>query len=447
MKSMSHVAIVGMGSSGQSAAKLAVHLGYSVTCIDRNACHVPTKCQFALEKDVVLSKTNIEQIIVSPGVPKQNSVLQQAIKLGMPIVSELNFASDHIPQPIIALTGTNGKSSTVWYIKQMIEALGKVAFLGGNFGRALSEMALDIQSGQHYDVAIVEVSSYQLEWSNSFHANSAGLLNLTPDHLARHGTLEEYLRCKLKIFDNQKYGDRAVVPILPKTVHPKTPAATYYFGQESSSTSEKETHGCFVDNNTLIWRSETTSWRLSCAQIPLLGRHNYDNVAAALLLIDGIFPNEINPEICTSLTPLEHRLEPIDHDGRLWINDSKATNIEATEAALASMTEPITLLLGGAGKQGANYTQLLSLILNTVDAIICFGQSGEEIQAQLKEHLPENISCDLVIDLSSAIQLARLEKDPRPVLLSPACASFDEFTNFEHRGRFFTEHIRRRNTE
>ncbi len=447
MRAMNHIAIVGMGSSGQSAATLAIHLGSSVTCIDRNPCQVPDGCQFVLEKDVNLNTTDIDQIIVSPGVPTQNAVLQQAITLGLPILSELNFASNHLSQPIIALTGTNGKSSTVWYIKQMVEALGKRAFLGGNFGRALSEMVLDAQSGQQYDVAIVEVSSYQLEWSNGFHANSAGLLNLTPDHLARHGTLEEYLRCKLKIFDNQTPEDRAVVPIYPKTLHPKTPAATRYFGEESSPTSETSPHGCFVQNDTLIWRSETTSWQLPCSNIPLLGRHNYDNVSAALLLIDGVFPNEVNPALCTGLTPLEHRLEPIEHEGRLWINDSKATNIEATEAALASMTEPITLLLGGAGKQGANYTQLLPLIQKTVQTIICFGQSGEEIQTQLKEGLSENIPCDLVIDLSSAIQLARLEKDPRPVLLSPACASFDEFTNFEHRGRFFTEHIRRRNSE
>ena len=442
---MKTIAIVGMGSSGKSAAKLGLSLGYTVHCIDRRESKVPSGCTFHVEKDVDLVSIHPSQIVVSPGVPKQNTVLQQAIKQNIPIVSELNFASKHLSCPILAVTGTNGKSSTVWYAKQMAEQMGLQPFLGGNFGKALSEMVLDIRENSLlYGLAIVEVSSYQLEWSHDFHANASTVLNLTPDHLARHETLKEYRRCKMKVFDHQTEKDWAILPIQSATLHPSTPASVRFFGPIPSDTS---IYGCFTDDTQLHWRSPTTEWSVNRTEIPLLGLHNHHNIAAALLLLQGITSVEITPALCLTLQPLEHRLEPILQNGRLWINDSKATNIEATQAALASMTTPVTLLLGGAGKQGAQYTQLLPHIEDIVSSIICFGTSGTEIQQQLRPHLTEKISCDFVIDLSSAIQLARLQKEPRPILLSPACASFDAFTNFEHRGRYFKETIRQQDTE
>lgn len=442
---MKTIAIVGMGSSGQSAAKLGLSLGYTVHCIDRRENTVPNGCTFHLENDVDLTSIEISQIVVSPGVPKHNTVLQQAIKENIPIVSELNFASKQLSCPIIAVTGTNGKSSTVWYVKQMAEQLELQPFLGGNFGKALSEMVLDIlENSTSYGLAIVEVSSYQLEWSHEFHANASTVLNLTPDHLARHETMEEYRRCKMKIFDHQTEKDWAILPIQASTLHPSTAASIRFFG---TAPSDKSVYGCFTDETHLHWYSPTTQWSLERIKVPLLGLHNHHNIAVALLLLQGVTSIEVTPELCLTLQPLEHRLEPLLQNDRVWINDSKATNIEATQAALASMTTPVTLLLGGAGKQGAQYTQLLPKIEDTVSSIICFGASGIEIQQQLSPHLPEKISCDFVIDLSSAIQLARLQKGTRPILLSPACASFDAFTNFEHRGRYFKETIRQQDTE
>lgn len=170
-----------------------------------------------------------------------------------------------------------------------------------------------------------------------------------------------------------------------------------------------------------------------------MGEHNLYNIGAAMLLLEPVISKHVSVDFCTFLKPLEHRLESVWVNNREWINDSKATNIEATEAALKSMIIPVTLLLGGAGKQGADYTQLAALLQKKTHRIICFGASGSEIHAQLSTVLPENIRCTTTVDLSSAIQLARLENDPRPVLLSPACASFDAFNNFEHRGRYFKE--------
>ena len=376
-------------------------------------------------------------MVVSPGVPSHTTVIQAAVTQGIAIISELNFASRHLKTPMIAVTGTNGKSSTVWYAKQMTEQLGLSVFLGGNFGCALSEMVLDIlENNTHYDLAIVEVSSYQLEWSQDFLPNSASILNLTPDHLARHRTLEEYKRCKLKLFEHQTAEHRAVLPLIPHTIHPHTNATKRYFGNVSDRHDEL---GCFASIDGLHWFGDQQEWSLQRDEIPLLGEHNLHNVAAALLLVEPFVTQDINADICKSLEALEHRLEPVWINKRLWINDSKATNIEATEAALRSMTEPVTLLLGGAGKQGADYTQLRDLLRKNTSRIICFGASGSDIHTQLSTILPENISCTITVDLSSAIQLARLEDDPRPVLLSPACASFDGFKNFEHRGRFYKE--------
>ena len=228
MTTQSKVAIVGMGSSGQSAAKLAVTLGYDVLCIDRNVCQVPEGCTFSLEGDATLE--NVSMVVVSPGVPSHNSIIQTALAQDIPIISELNFASRHLKAPMIVVTGTNGKSSTVWYAKQMAEQLGLECFLGGNFGCALSEMVSDtLENNAHYDLAIVEVSSYQMEWSQNFIPNSASILNLTPDHLARHGTLEEYKRCKLKLFEHQAAEHRAVLPLVPRTIHPHTNATKRYF--------------------------------------------------------------------------------------------------------------------------------------------------------------------------------------------------------------------------
>ena len=425
------LAVVGMGSSGQSAAKLASALGYRVLCIDRKETAVPAGCDFVLETDASID--GVDTIVVSPGVPPHNAVLNKAIELNIPIMSELNFAANYINVPMIAVTGTNGKSSTVWYTKQIAEQAERRVFLGGNFGCALSEMALDIlDNKKSYDLAIVEVSSYQMEWSQDFHPASASILNLTPDHLARHGTLEEYKRCKLKLFEHQTGEDRAVLPLQPTSIHPRTQATKRFFG---SMEHRKNQLGCFTSTQGLHWFGEHREWMLERSQISLLGEHNLQNIAAALLLLEPFI--QIKPALCSTPTALEHRLESFTVNNRTWINDSKATNIEATEAALESMTEPVTLLMGGAGKQGANYQQLLTLLEKNTVHIICFGASGSEIHSQLIAVLSENILCTLTVDLSSAIQLARLEEDQRPVLLSPACASFDAFNNFEHRGRFF----------
>lgn len=437
----SPVLIVGGGISGVSAAKLAVLLDYEVTLADRNPDKIESIDQVRIvhENDIDPNAWSFTLLVVSPGVPRSNPIIASAIEQEIPIISELNFASNHLNIPIVAVTGTNGKSSTVWYTQQFANQLGYSAFLGGNFGTPLSDLII----AQHtedvaYDLAIVEVSSYQLEWSHTFHPIAAGILNLTPDHLARHKTMAEYRRCKMKIFDQHRSSDIAIVPLNDHTLKPEGNIQPQFFGELPERKNE---WGCFYDETHFYCIQDEQSWSMPIADIPILGRHNLENVAMATLLFlafqDG---PQISPSHIQNLQALEHRLEAVYVNERLWINDSKATNLEATIAALHSVNTPTVVLLGGAGKEGADYARLIPLLQNRAQAVLCFGASGPEIFTALQP-LSNLIPLKSVVDLSSAIELARLKFAPHPVLLSPACASFDEFANFAERGRYFKETI------
>lgn len=437
----SSVLIVGGGISGIAAAKLAVLLEYKVTLADRRPENIATiqHVHIVHEEDIDPNTWPFALIIVSPGVPRNNPLISAAIEQEITIISELNFASNHLNIPIVAVTGTNGKSSTVWYTQQLATQLGYKAFLGGNFGTPLSDLVVAQYTQKlEYDIAIVEVSSYQLEWSHNFSPVAAGILNLTPDHLARHKTMREYRRCKMKIFDNQSSANIAIVPLNDPTLHPSLETQLQFFGSITERTDE---WGCFYDDTHFFCIQSDQTWSMPISEIPLLGRHNLENIAMATLLLLGIANDlSVSPLHIAQLRALEHRLESISIQDRLWINDSKATNLEATLAALNSINTSTVILLGGAGKEGADYSRLLPLLNDRAQAVICFGSSGSIIYTALQP-ISKLIPIKLVVDLSSAIELARLEFAPHPVLLSPACASFDEFANFAERGRYFKETI------
>ena len=437
----SSVLIVGGGISGVAAAKLAVLLDYNVHLADRSPEKIDSidNVHIVHENDIDPNTWSYAQIIVSPGVPRSNPLLEAAVEQRIPIISELNFASNHLTIPILGVTGTNGKSSTVWYTQQLATQLGYTAFLGGNFGTPLSALVIQ-QRTQNvaYDLAIVEVSSYQLEWSHSFHPVAAGILNLTPDHLARHKTMEEYRRCKMKIFDQHQPLNIAVLPIHDSTLRPEAQTQCQFFGEMTTRTNE---WGCFYDETHFHCIQAEDIWSMPISEIPVLGRHNLENVAMATLLFMALKNGpQVTPTHLQTLQALEHRLEAIEVNERVWINDSKATNLEATLAALNSINKPTVVLLGGAGKEGADYTRLQPLLHKHAHAVICFGASGPDIFSAL-EDISNLIPLKSVLDLSSSIELARLEFAPHPVLLSPACASFDEFANFAERGRYFKETI------
>ena len=333
---------------------------------------------------------------------------------------ELSIAAQQITLPILAITGTNGKSSTAYYTHQLLKMAGKRSFLGGNFGTPLSSL---VPNQKDYDIAVVEVSSYQLEGAQHFHPSASAILNLTPDHLARHSNMECYAEMKRRIFSEQlsseiviTNGDERIQPV--NNIHWKLgafPGAIIAKGQLQIQVSDKEYH-------------------FSLDEIPLLGNHNYWNVATAIMLCSSVsvLPHHYN---IRKLRALEHRLELIRCvDNVRWVNDSKATNAEATLVALDGIDGPHIVLLGGAGKIGADYAQLLELLKEKARHVICFGQSSTEIFNQLSDH-PSSFKIEKMQDALEQAQQLALSGDT--IIFSPACASFDEFDNFMHRGATF----------
>ena len=419
-----NIGIIGMGASGKAAARLALQKGFIVETFDTRA-NAPTlegtTSFHGVDGTDQLATQDL--IVISPGVPLAHDMLNKARKKKIPILSELAFAAQYINIPMLAITGTNGKSSTTWYTAQLLEQAGYTPFTGGNFGTALSVLAQDEQT---YDIAVVEVSSYQMECPGTFAPHAGVILNLTPDHLARHKTMDSYAEHKRRIFQHQKETSWAITPPDHAHIFSDGAAQKLFLGAFP---------GAIVKDNTIILQETPCDGTCPLNSSVLFGAHNVQNLMASVLLCStmGINPNTLDLSL---LRPLAHRLEKIPtSDGLCWINDSKATNVEATMAGVAGAPTPQILLLGGAGKDGADYTQLLPLIEKRVRDVICFGASRDEIIAQL----PFAYSCT---SLDEAVAHARQIANPNDtILLSPACASFDAFSNFAERGTYFSNII------
>lgn len=410
------VTILGARKSGRAAARLALKLGAEVILTDRDPDAplmggVRNEMGTHREKDL----TDTDLLIVSPGVPADAPPVQKALQAGVQVVSELGFAAANVTGsvPLVGITGTNGKSTVTHFTAQLLQAAGLRAFAGGNLGTPLS----DAIGGTH-EALVVEVSSYQLELPGSLAVDGAVVLNLTPDHLARHGTLEVYGRTKCRLLDRVRPGGIGAVPA-------DDPYLRQLAGDAHTRVFVGEHPGVILEGREAVFEDGRVD--LSGLKVP--GRVNRWNAAVACLMAQGIgVPLEtLDP---SKLTALPHRMEPIaEVDGVQWINDSKATNVEAARAGLSGLDSPFVVLLGGQGKEGSDYTALEPALANA-KARLCFGESGAEIAVALGgEVLP---------DLASAVKRAKeLTQRGDAVVLSPACASFDQYMNFEERGKAF----------
>ena len=379
-------------------------------------------------------------LIPSPGIDVSRLIMDMASQSKVEFVAELDLVADHFPGRVIAVTGTNGKSTIASWIHWVLSQHGVDARLGGNIGIPTAETTANSTTESW---AVWEVSSYQLESTHRFHPNIAIWSNLTPDHLQRHGTIDNYLAAKLRMLDRQVDGDVAIYKAndsyLAKAIPEHLPAnGPALLG---IALAGEELAGTLKDNELCITYEGASVPLGPAAELPLPGSHNIENalMTALACAASGLDPDEIRQHLFT-FAGLPHRMERISTGPKVtWINDSKATNAEATIAALKSVTEGYHLILGGAEK-GLDYTGLFAALMDyPPTSISTIGPAGARISSELRG---AGVICPIhdAGSLAAAIEHLRdVASENETVLLSPGAPSFDEFQNFEHRGDCFRE--------
>jgi UDP-N-acetylmuramoylalanine--D-glutamate ligase len=372
-----------------------------------------------LGSDGVAELEHARAVVKSPGVPAQAPVIAQARERGIPVLGEVELAWRLIPNEFVAVTGTNGKTTTTELIGHIHREAGLPVAVAGNVGTALSTLVDTLAPDA---VVVCEVSSFQLEDTLLFAPEGAVLLNLAPDHLDRHGTFEAYREAKLRVFANQGNDDVAVAPVGLGIGDLGGCARRVCFGAGlDAELSERA--------GQLWWADEPL---IAAAEIRLRGAHNRANAmaAAAVCLARGIDPDAVRDGLRT-FAGVEHRLEEVATvDGILYVNDSKATNVDSTLVALASFEQPVHVILGGRGK-GQDFAALRGPLEQRAAGVYLIGEAAPA----LRDALRTGQDCG---DLERAVAAARAAAAPgEVVLLSPACASFDQYEDFEARGRHF----------
>jgi len=438
------VLVVGLGKSGVASALFLKAHGAKVSVSDtksgdelRNEIPVLLDHGITVETGGHGERTFRGQdwIVVSPGVPVDAPPLVQARALGEPVIGEIELAAQFLPGPIVAITGSNGKTTTTTLAGEIMTAGGFSALVGGNIGTPAISLA---ERAQPDTVIVLEVSSFQLETIQTFRPKVAVVLNVTPDHLDRHRTFEIYTNAKARIFENQQGSDFAVLNADDPTcvaMAAKTRAQVYWFSRQ-----KEVERGAWVRDGNIVFRDGKGQREvLQVSEIPLKGAHNLENVLAAVCAgaLMGCSAEKIR-EAVHAFKAVEHRLEFVATvSGVDYYNDSKATNVDATIKALESFPANIHLILGGKDK-GSDYTVLNDLLRKRVKRVYTIGAAAAKIESQIKG--PEVVHAET---LENAVRKANAVAAPGDVvLLAPACASFDQFKSYEHRGKVFKELVK-----
>jgi len=438
------VLVVGLGKSGVASALFLEKRGALVAVSDaKTEEQLPQEIPLLLDHGISVEsghhgeRTFRDQdlIVISPGVPFDVPQLVQARALGIPVIGEVELAARHLKGKIVAITGSNGKTTTTALAGEIIAAGEREALVGGNIGTPAISF-VEVSTDDTW--VVLEISSFQLETIESFHPKIAVVLNVTPDHLDRHYTFENYAAAKARIFENQTADDFAVLnadnaPCAAMAARAK--AHVYWF-----SRLKQVERGAFTRGAHIVWRDGTAEQEIMpVSEISLKGSHNVENVLAGVCvgMLAGIQPVQIRRAI-GAFKAVEHRLEYVATvRGVEYYNDSKATNVDATIKALESFPGRIHLILGGKDK-GSDYSLLNSLLKERVKRVYTIGAAAAKIESQVRG--AEVLS---VGTLEAAIKRASESATPGDVvLLAPACASFDQFVSYEHRGRAFKEQVR-----
>jgi UDP-N-acetylmuramoylalanine--D-glutamate ligase len=434
---------MGAALSGIAAAKLLVFLGARVAVSEKKPIEQLEKEKKELDNlgVKIISEAEAEKnlasfslLVVSPGVPINHPIIATARSLGAEVIGEIELAFRFISCPILAVTGSNGKSTVTDLTGYILKKAGLDCYVGGNIGSPLADLAIEQSQGQAQNIkwAVVEISSFQLETIESFKARGAAFLNLTPDHLDRHATMESYFELKKRIFNLQGPKDLSIINLddpLLSTISPRGRV----FGFSRSKRSDfgaylEENEIIVVENSKIVARADFKSFSL-------FGAHNQENVMAAVGLC---YAAQIEPQRALDLAcdykSSEHRLSLVGSYGGVdFVDDSKATNVGAVARALESFDRPIILILGGRDKD-LDFSYLAPYLKDRVKLIVAMGECREKVKAALESVKPVR----LAVDMKQAVSIASQEaKSGEVVLLSPATASFDQFRDYKHRGEVF----------
>jgi len=441
--------VIGAARSGIASARFLAQRGATVALNDRKPLGEWSKGALDLKTEGVglvegdapsWLLDQIDLVIISPGVPTKAIPIRYADRRGAEVIGEIELASRFLRGRIIAITGTNGKTTTTSLIGEMLKDAGLKVQVGGNIGKALISM---IDSSRDDGWNVVEVSSFQLETVVDFHPTVAAVLNVTPNHMDRYETLMDYAAAKHNIFRKQTAGDVAILNADDEIVSSWASSLRAHVVQ--FSVKRKLDEGLFLRNRDLVSRTKDGERVLMTRdEMNLRGMHNVENVLAAFAagLACGAAPDSLRQTV-RRFRPVEHRLEEVaEINGVRFINDSKATSVDATMKALEAFAdEPgkVVLILGGRGKQ-ASYEPLTDLIKSQVRKMILIGEDAKTIEAEIGDAAQYEHASDMRDAVEKSFAAAQ---SGDVVLLAPACASFDMFESFEHRGKVFKNEVQR----
>ena len=433
-----YATVMGLAKTGIASARFLAQQGAKVTATDLRDGTRLTDVQedlsglgvrFILGHHDEADFVSTDLVVVSPGVPQEHPLLIKAVQAGVPVISEIELAARFITVPLVAITGTNGKTTTTTLTGELFKASGFSTYVGGNIGDPLIDLP---GSGETVERVVAEISSFQLEWIEQFRPKVAALLNISEDHLDRYNSYQAYIDAKLRIFENQTADDYAVVnrddPLVWESVQ-KLAARLVPF----SRTRELD-QGIFLHRQTLVYRFDGVEHRIPIHDFKLEGVHNLENIMAALAcsLLLGCRP-DASLGLLNCFTSLHHRMEFVrELNGVRYFEDSKATNVGSVAKALESF-DNITLIAGGKDK-GGSYEPLRDLVRERVNHLILIGEAA----GRMEQELGGLTNIHPATTLEEAVQTsAGLTKANGVVLLSPACSSFDMFKDYEERAQRF----------
>ena len=438
------VLVVGLGKSGLSAAMFLRAQGARVTVSD-------TRSATALEKEIpalldagimvesgghgLLTFRRQDLIVISPGVPMDTPEVKQVRAFGLPVIGELELASRYLKGKVVAITGANGKTTTTTLVGKIFSDGGVATQVGGNIGLPVIDL---VAKSTQETVNVLEVSSFQLETVEEFHPDIAVILNITPDHLDRHGSFENYVAAKERIFARQVAGDSLVLNADDRVTQMCAARARSDVSWFSGTKTVRR--GAFLRDGVIVWVAKEggiTEPVMPLSEMPLKGAHNVENVLAAVCVarLAGISAESIRTTVA-HFKAVEHRLELVRSlNGVEFYNDSKATNVDATRKAVASFTAGVHLILGGKDKD-SDYSAMAELLRDRVKVVYTIGSAAEKIERQL-HGVVKMMAAETL--RTAVIEAAKNAVAGDVVLLSPACSSFDQFENYEHRGQVFRQ--------